>query len=86
MLWSQDKNNLTGFLARNLPLIPCRPTPAGSDTLQAQEADPICTIAQSIDGAAVLGGYRRYRTLTQEPHGLYLDHGLATRKQHAEPL
>ena len=66
MLWLQDKNNLTGFQARNLPLIPCRLTPAGSDTLQAQGADPICTIAQSIDGAAVRGRVQRDWTYTTE--------------------
>ena len=69
MLQFQDKNNLTGSPARNLPFNPCRSSPAGSDILQAQGADPICTIAQSIDGAAIREGVRRHGTHTQEAPG-----------------
>ena len=85
MLWSQDKNNLTGVPGRNLPFNPCRPSPAGSDVLQVQGDDPICIIAQSSTGLQ----YEKEFDVTDSHLGLTgisQDHRLATRKQLAEPL
>ena len=86
VLWSQDKNNLTGFPARNLPFYPCRLSPAGSDVLQAQGADPICKIAQSSTGLQYEKEFDVTELTPRKLTGLSQDHRLATRKPHDEPL
>ena len=86
MLWSQDKNNLTGFQPRNLPLIPADLLQQAVTPYRPREPIPSAPYFSPLAGLQYEDGFDVTEPYLQEPHGLHLDHRLATRKQHAEPL